>query len=133
MHVVFVWKKRFVFREHAEVLSGVETQRETAYEATGGVNRGLQHPLTSLYILTEWLSLVAADVYYLSLSLRPTFSRTLQRTSLFTLSYTVSISRKPKYSLPPRGASVTGRGRGERLRRGPIGREKWKELRYRGG
>ncbi len=52
VHVVFMWKKRFVFREHAELLSCVdETQRETADEDTGRVNRGLQHPLTSLYIL----------------------------------------------------------------------------------
>ena len=50
--VVFVWKKRFVFREYAELLSCViETQRETADEDTRRVNRGLQHPLTSPYIL----------------------------------------------------------------------------------
>ncbi len=35
MHVVFVWKRRFVFREYAELLSCVnETQRETADENT---------------------------------------------------------------------------------------------------
>ncbi len=52
MHVVFVWKRRFVFREYAELLSCVtETQREMADEEMGRVNRGLQHPLTSLYIL----------------------------------------------------------------------------------
>ncbi len=35
VHVVFMWKKRFVFREHAELLSCVnETQRETTNEGT---------------------------------------------------------------------------------------------------
>ncbi len=48
-----VEEKIFVFREHAELLSCVnETQREMAGEDTGRVSRGLQHPLTSLYILT---------------------------------------------------------------------------------